>query len=329
MRFPFAGKPDREAELFAEASALVDDGLDRDFVLALYPDDADWLAPLLETRRGVVESFEAEQPSYFFEASLKSKFLAAGRESQAPVGEPVAVLSMGRVSTVMASTGVVLTAAVMSVLTLAFVTADGAVPGDWNYSFKLAQERLEYRLARGDSRLDVQISQAQERVNEINKRGDNVSKDDIERLAGELTSLESLAKDKELDDVQKAQIGALQEGAKAVLTPVGEKRPTIEPLVRTTINQVDGIAAAAGVGGGTSSVTSPSPTASPSPDASATATTTPTAAATTTETPTPTATTPATTTETATPAPTETPAATATPSSQPASETPGPTEALP
>jgi hypothetical protein len=139
MRLPFASRPDREAELFAEASALVDDGLDRDFVLALYPDDADWLAPLLETRRGVVESFDAEQPSYFFEASLKSKFLAAGREAQAPVGEPAAYLAMGRVRTVMASTGVVLAAAVMSVLTLGFVTADGAVPGDWNYSFKLAQ----------------------------------------------------------------------------------------------------------------------------------------------------------------------------------------------
>ena len=88
MRFLIDRKPGRESELFAEAAALMDDGLDADFVLGLYPDDAEWLAPLLQTGRAVRKAVDVEEPSFFFEASLKSKFLAGAREVREPLAAP-------------------------------------------------------------------------------------------------------------------------------------------------------------------------------------------------------------------------------------------------
>ena len=53
IRQLFERKASYEAEVLAEAQALIDDGLDLDFVLDLFPDEADWLAPLLETTTGI------------------------------------------------------------------------------------------------------------------------------------------------------------------------------------------------------------------------------------------------------------------------------------
>jgi len=45
VKLPFLSREsDDEAELYAEAQALLDDCLEMDFVLDLYPDDAAWLA---------------------------------------------------------------------------------------------------------------------------------------------------------------------------------------------------------------------------------------------------------------------------------------------
>ena len=50
MRIPFFGRrPDPEAEIYSEAQALLDDGLDLEFVLSLFPDEAHWVAEMLET----------------------------------------------------------------------------------------------------------------------------------------------------------------------------------------------------------------------------------------------------------------------------------------
>ena len=43
IRHLFERKASAEAELLAEAQSLLDDGLDLDFVLGLFPDDAEWL----------------------------------------------------------------------------------------------------------------------------------------------------------------------------------------------------------------------------------------------------------------------------------------------
>ena len=145
MRRFFDPRPGHDAELFAEAQALADDGLDREFVLALFPDDAGWLAELLDFSAEMKEAVASEPPSYYFEGSLKSKFLAAGRAA-ARAPEPQPVFALSRMRTVAASMSVAMSAAVAGVISLGFVTAGSAVPGDWNYSFKLANERLEYTL---------------------------------------------------------------------------------------------------------------------------------------------------------------------------------------
>lgn len=284
MRFLLDRKPDRDSELFAEASALMDDGLDADFVLGLYPDDAEWLAPLLATGAAVTEAAETEQPSYFFEASLKSKFLAAAREGQQAQAAPRAVgyQPQSSVRTAVASAGIMVAAGVMGILTLGFVTSDQAVPGDWNYSFKRAQERVEYALARGDNKVDVQIDHTRARVAEISKRGENASAGDVKRLTSELAELEDLALSNDLDPLQRAEIESVYRSVKAVLPTVEKQAPA--EVVRTA-NEVNERVYAAASGGAASL---PSPTPTPSPTASATASTTPepTETATVTETPT-------------------------------------------
>ncbi|MEX1102657.1 MAG: hypothetical protein WED87_00300, partial [Dehalococcoidia bacterium] len=225
MRFLLDRRPDRDSELFAEAASLMDDGLDVDFVLGLYPDDAEWLSPLLRTSAVVGQASESAQPSYFFEGSLKSKFLTAAREGR-PQAVPRAVgyQPQSPVRTAIASAGIMVAAGVMGIATLGFVTSDEAVPGDWNYSFKRAQERAEYALARGDHKLDVQIDHAQARVTELRKQGDDASSRDVERLTSVLAELEEeVARNKGLDEYQKSEIGNLTRNFTAVLASVPEK----------------------------------------------------------------------------------------------------------
>lgn len=299
MRFLFDSKPTSQAELFSEACSLIDDGLDAEFVLGLYPDEAEWLAPMLATTTGVVEAIESEQPSYFFEASLKSKFLAAAREQRAPTTAPVAsgYAPLSQVRTALASATVVLSAAALGVVTLAFVTSDDAVPGDWNYSFKLAQERIEYSLARGDGKVDVQINHTEARVAEIRQRGENASANDIKRLESELSELENLAREKGIDELQRAQLEAVAKSAKAVLSTVTEKQAP-PAVVKNANDAADDVFAAASGGAAALPTAEPSPTTEPT----AVASETPTAAPTETPTETPTAT----PTPTEAPAPTET-----------------------
>ena len=85
MRRFFDSQPGYDAALFAEAQALADDGLDREFVLGLFPDDAEWLGGLLDFSAELKGAIASEPPSYYFEGSLKSKFIAAGRADRKSV----------------------------------------------------------------------------------------------------------------------------------------------------------------------------------------------------------------------------------------------------
>jgi hypothetical protein len=325
----FERKAGYEAELLAEAQALVDDGLDIPFVLGLFPDDASWLEGMLATADIIGETFATEAPSYYFEASLKSKFVSGVREAKpvVPVILPAPTYSPAR--TAIASMSVATAAAGVGILALGFITAGSAVPGDWNYTFKLADERFEYTLSRGDNRVDVQLRQTEQRVYELQRLNDRgkASSAQVESLQREIDNLNLLAQHQEFDDVQKARVESLGKVSAAVLNDV-KKSPDVDPV------RVDAVAAAinntvstalgepppptpTATAAAPTATTTATGTVSPTATASATATETPLPSPTATATPTPTATEEPSPTQTATRQPVEedtaTPSSTATP----------------
>ncbi len=325
IRHLFERKASAEAELLAEAQSLLDDGLDLDFVLGLFPDDAEWLEPMLTVTTGFTEAAAAEQPSYYFEASLKSQFLGAAREPKPllPVVMPAPAYSPVR--TAVASMSVAGVAAAVGVLALGFITAGSSVPGDWNYTFKLANERIEYTLSRGDGRVDVQLHQVENRVYELQKlssRGD-VSPSQLERIQRDIDDLKETAQQKDLDEMQRARLEGIGRQGKSVVADITQKQPTIpQETVDATAAAFDDVATLAAAGpreiptpaatatGTASTTASPaaSATASTTPEPTASSTAQPTASTTPAETatPEPTASATASPTETATPEPTVT-----------------------
>lgn len=318
IRELFRRKPDVHADLFAEAQALLDDGLEVDFILALYPDDADWLEPLLRTADHVSTTIRAEEPSFFFEASLKNRFIAAGVERARDEAETTSVgrvrQGVGRLQTAAASMAVVGAAATIGVLTLGFVTADEAVPGDWNYNFKRAGERVEYVLASEPQRVNVELRHKQERVTEMERmlaRG-TVTPEHIERLYQDLQEVAELGNGTYLEPHQQAHVRQISENTTEVLNTVRERQPELAD----DIEEAMALAAGIGGGGGPSGLDEPGDGGAGAPAATRTPTSEPTDTATpeptaTVETPEPTATTPP-PTRTSTPDPT-------------ATRTPGPT----
>ncbi len=256
----FDRRPAYEADLYAEAQSLIDDGLDVDFVLSLYPAEAEWLGPMLDLSAGVETTFAAEQPSYYFEASLKAKFLAEARE---PLVAPLPAAPGLRLGSAAAGLAMASFAGLLALVTYGFVTAGHSVPGDWNYTFKLANERLQYTLSRGDDRVNVQLSQTEARVYEIQRlssRGD-ISAGDIGNLQREARELADLARLQPLDDLQKARLKGILDTSTAVLSDARVKKSGLEPAVNQAINTVNE-AYAAGVGGGPT-IIQPAPPASP------------------------------------------------------------------
>jgi hypothetical protein len=303
MRSFFDRKPDERSIIFAEAQGLIDDGVDLDFVLGIFPDDAEWLRDELQFTSALEAAYESEQPSYFFEASLKSKFLAAAREpARPPVATPAASFR-----TVFASMSVAAAALGVGVVTLGFVTAGSSVPGDWNYSFKLANERLQYTLSSGDDRVNIQLRQTEVRVEEIQRlssRGD-LSAGDLDRLNNEAHALAVLARNQPLDGPQKARVAGIAGTGAAVLKDVSSKQPELE---------VPANAAAAALGdAAVTALATPTPTPSPTPSATPTRDPKATPAGTVTASGTAAVTTPASTAATATATGAASPAASASP----------------
>jgi hypothetical protein len=134
MRRFFDRQPEREAALYAEAAGLLEEGLELDFVLGLYPDEAEWLRPMLETSASLAGVYAQDQPSYYFEASLKAKVLAAGRRRAAPAPRPAYARLVAAGGTVVAS------AALMGTVFLGFPPpktpsrATGTTPSSWRVS---------------------------------------------------------------------------------------------------------------------------------------------------------------------------------------------------
>lgn len=306
MGIPFLRrKPGYEASLYCEAQALVDDGLDPAFVASLYPDDADWLEPLLATADTLAGAFAADEPSYYFEASLKHRFVS-GELAAEPVALPARPAPRPGMLTGLASSAVVAIVAGLGVLTYGFVTAQNAVPGDWNYAFKLAGERFEYSLTRGDERIDVQLQHAEARIYEIQRLSEEgrLTGGSIAKLTRELGSLYDLVRTNELNAVQAAKVNSIRESTVALL---GETEGELADEADRAITTANDVAAAAS--GGVGSLPSPEPTLTPTPEPAATSTPAPE--------PSP--------TEEPTPAPTEEP--TREPTSEPTPEpTPEPTE---
>ncbi|MBE0611819.1 MAG: hypothetical protein IH609_20735, partial [Dehalococcoidia bacterium] len=214
--------------------------------------------------------------------------------------------------TAVASMGVVSAAAGIGVLALGFITAGDAVPGDWNYTFKLANERLEYTLSRGDGRVDVQFRQTENRVYELErltKRGD-VTVSTLESLEREARALAELSKVQPLDAVQKARAKSLAEQGSAVFTEA-RKQPEIDAARVDAAAAAFSDAVATALGAPVNELPAATATASPEPEPTETGTPEPSATAepTGTQTPDP--------TETSTAEPSETAEATTTATTQP------------
>lgn len=244
MRLPFFRTHDAEAELFAEALALVEDGLEPDFVLSLYPNEASWLRPLLDAAVDLQARAKAEEPSLYFEASLKRRLLDAQEERMASRESRLAPLRAAAAG--LAVSGA---AAVVGVALVGWVTAEEAVPGDWNYVFKVANERIEYSLSRGDDRLDVKIEATYARLREVERlaeRGE-LSAADLERVEREASDLQQLIKTKPLNERHREELVELVERANAVGERLTQEEPRLAPVVERTVRKVND-AVSAGLG---------------------------------------------------------------------------------
>ena len=283
MKLPFFHrKPDYKAATYARAQELLEGGMELEAVLRRFASDSDWLRPMLAVASGVRERYTADEPSFYFEASLKAKFLAAFNEAPAARVAPVPAAPVPvfmRMRTGVASAAFVSFAAVMGVLTFGFVTADQAVPGDWNYTFKLANERIQYTLARGDDRVNVQLQQTEARVYEIQqlaKSGD-LSQSDIDKLGRTWRDLQETAQKQPLDTLQRARLSGAQQSTVAVLGEAVAKKTELQPAATNAIETTNAAAAAAGLGTGQKELPPPAASPTPSPSPSATASTEPTA----------------------------------------------------
>lgn len=314
-------RPNHEAEIYAEAQTLLDDGFGLDFVIELFHDDAAWLAPMLGVSGGVKVAMQSEAPSYYFEASLKTKFLAAARERSAPVIERAGRIS---VRTGFASAGVMAAIGALGIATFGFVTAENADPGDWNYGFKQTNERIQYALARGNDKVDVQLHQLDARVYEAQRQQakGGLSASDLARLQDEARQLAGLAKNNTFDETQLTRLQATASTASRVLDDVVATNPALADVVATTRKTVVD-AVSAGIGS-TATLPAPTPThtatpeASPSASPSAVPTASASPAPSTTPEPSPSATTSGTSAPSATVAPTETPSSTPSETATPA-----------
>ena len=271
MRFLnfFRRSPDPQAETFAEALALYEQGVEIVAILDRYPEDVQaWLKPLLSTGQIIGGALQAEEASYYFEGALKAKVLAAatpviGGPTADPLPEPA---RFGQLGAAAASVAVLAVAAMLGVITFGFVTAGDSVPGEWNYGFKRATEQAQVRLARGDDRINVHIRQAEERIDEIQTlvaRGD-LSEGHIDSFRDELTDIREIAEEEPFDLLQQVKVKNISETAEVVLSDVSETEEELAPVAVEAIDEARQVAAAVS-GGGPAPIEKPDPVPTPTP----------------------------------------------------------------
>jgi len=261
----FERRASREARVYAEAQARLDAGATLGDVLGEFDSEAEWLAPLLEIGHEAAAEYQSVAPDPDFSATLEQAFLAAARRpSFVPNPEP----STGWLRTALASAAVASAVAALGVLMFGLVTADQAVPGDWNYTLKITRERLEDTFTSGDQQVDVQIRQTEARVYELQRLSNRgpISAGDLEKLDREARELTEITQGRPLDEGQLARLRGIFEGASLVLEKTQEQQPELSGQVESTRRTVDEAIAATGAGPVTS-ITEPPPTATEDPTA--------------------------------------------------------------
>ncbi len=310
----FNSRPSYGDRVYAEAQALIDDGLDRELVLELFPRDTEWLEALLDTSIDLIDATRREEPSWYFEGALKRRFIEAGMKKASgmvPMAESTPSRTpQRRYGTAFAAAGVVAGALGAWAIAFGFLTADSAGKGDWNYVFRAGRDRIDYRFSDGPGRVDVRLNATELSVQRIVVLPrSEVTQADLDRLAREADALAQLAQKGPLDKPQQERLKDIRDQVVAVLNEVKERQPDLQPSVDSVVDKVNS-AVAAGTGAVkpiTPTAASPSP--SPSPSATATpvpATPSPSASPATDSSPSPTA--------SATPTASETPAASPSPS---------------
>ena len=230
--------------------------------LAMYPQEAARLEPLLRTALRLRETLSVVEPRSEFAAAARQRFVVAGgqglmealragprpsfvraaRERFLAAAQRMVVAGQGRgwrVSLPQWAAGFYirpLTAALTSVLLLflgfggfAVTTSGDALPGDWNYSVKRATEnvRLTFAFSEG-ARRDLNIERAGERLYEIQglaDKGRPIGESVLNDLKGETDSLVGNLDESDWDSGKVREVAELAQQQQQVLAQV-------EPLVK-------------------------------------------------------------------------------------------------
>jgi hypothetical protein len=258
-------RPGSRAALFAEAQALVDDGLDSALVLELYPEEAPWLASLLGTTANVAMASSEAQASYYFEASLKRKFLAAGaRKAYSTRRGPVIAIHepTHRFRTAVAGTALVGAAAAIGVAAIVALRSGDTTTGGGNPNGSSSQLV---------SRLDNHLNESQAHIEQLAQRASSgvIDEVDLSIVEADANLLAQLAQDTPLDDSQKERAQGIVDRAVTVIT-AAQDNPELRPRAETAIASISQAAVAAGLSGVTP--LTPSATADTTPSVSPSAT---------------------------------------------------------
>lgn len=275
----FDRAPGYDAQAFAEAQSLLDDGLSRELVLSLFSEEAQWLRPLLETSRAIGEAAEAESAREGFQTELRHRFLAAAaRSAQAPLPIPVMPLARPaaeagsrRVRTFAASSVAAAGAMAAGVLALAVFTSNGS-----------------------DSALDTSLKESGVQIRQIEERIEEgeVTDSDFADFEEQLDGFTQILHNEALDEAEKEKAARAIEAYKNAARAAAASNPDLADRAAAAEDKIGAASEAAGIG-----TVEPIPTPPGTPIPTAEPTATPTASAT------------ATASETATASPEATPTA--------------------
>ena len=160
--------------------------------------------PELVFARDLKASLTSGEPSYFYQYSAKSRFLEAMQERARPKPRTSVLAFAPRAASM---TGASALAAGVGVLAFGFITADEALPGDWNYGFKTSIERAQVFLARDEERKDeLYVSIAEERLEEGERMlaAGNLDEGDLDDLHRDLAHIVREVNDREkVKDIER------------------------------------------------------------------------------------------------------------------------------